>query len=82
LKALNVESTPDETVIVDRLSRAQALGADIAKIVVIPKDYRDVLTLLNATLSARAGSVRISHRGHLHGRPGPSDRDCRRPLRL
>jgi 3-dehydroquinate dehydratase-1 len=55
----NFESTPDEAVIVDMLSQAQQMGADIAKIAVMPGNYSDVLTLLNATLKARTGSVRI-----------------------
>lgn len=55
----NFESTPDETVIVERLNQAQAMGADIAKIAVMPRDYRDVLTLLNATFSARTARVQI-----------------------
>ena len=38
---------------------SQDLGADIAKIAVMPKDYADVLTLLGATLKARTGAVKV-----------------------
>jgi 3-dehydroquinate dehydratase-1 len=55
----NFNDTPNETFIQDRLSRAQQLGADIAKVAVMPKNYADVLTLLNATLKARSGAVKV-----------------------
>lgn len=51
--------TPAEDFIVDRLTRAQARGADIAKVAVMPHDYQDVLTLLNATFKARRQAVKI-----------------------
>jgi 3-dehydroquinate dehydratase-1 len=35
------------------------MGADIAKVAVMPKDYADVLTLLSATLKARKGAVKV-----------------------
>ena len=35
------------------------MGADIAKIAVMPKDYHDVLTLLAVTNTARNGQVGI-----------------------
>lgn len=43
------EKTPAEEVILARLRRMQALGADIPKIAVMPQSRRDVLTLLSAT---------------------------------
>ena len=55
----NFNETPDETFIYDKLVMAQDLGADIAKIAVMPKDYADVLTLLGATLKARTGAVKV-----------------------
>ena len=55
----NFNETPDETFIYDKLLRAQDLGADIAKLAVMPKDYADVLTLLGATLKARTGRVKV-----------------------
>lgn len=55
----NFNETPDETFIYDKLVMAQDLGADIAKLAVMPKDYADVLTLLGATLKARTGAVKV-----------------------
>jgi 3-dehydroquinate dehydratase-1 len=55
----NFDETPDETFILDKLVMAQDLGADIAKLAVMPKDYADVLTLLGATLKARTGAVKV-----------------------
>lgn len=43
------EQTPSKLEIIDRLKQAQALGADIPKIAVMPKTPKDVLTLLDAT---------------------------------
>jgi 3-dehydroquinate dehydratase-1 len=53
------ESTPEETYIYEKLKQAQCLGADIAKLAVMPHGYEDVLTLLNATLRARYHGVQI-----------------------
>lgn len=53
------KSTPDEEFIVAKLKRAQELGADIAKLAVMPNDYRDVLCLLNATYKARKDTLDI-----------------------
>ena len=55
----NFEATPTETEIHDKLVLAQNVGADIAKLAVMPKDYGDVLTLLSATLKARTGAVKV-----------------------
>lgn len=55
----NFTDTPDENTIHDKLLQAQDLGADIAKLAVMPKTYADVLTLLGATLRARSGAVKV-----------------------
>ena len=55
----NFEKTPDEAFIIDKLVQAQQMGADIAKMAVMPKDYNDVLVLLSATLKARTEYLRI-----------------------
>ncbi len=55
----NFNETPDEAFIHDKLAMAQDLGADIAKLAVMPKNYKDVLTLLGATLKARTGAVKV-----------------------
>ena len=55
----NFEMTPDETFIFDTLLKARDLGADIAKVAVMPKGYHDVLTLLSATLKARKQGLKI-----------------------
>ena len=55
----NFEKTPDEAFIIDKLVQAQQMGADIAKVAVMPKDYSDVLVLLSATLKARTEYLRI-----------------------
>ncbi len=52
-------TTPAESVIIDKLKQAQSLGADIAKVAVMPNGYQDVLTLLNATMNARTNGVNI-----------------------
>ncbi|BBO84043.1 3-dehydroquinate dehydratase [Desulfosarcina ovata subsp. sediminis] len=53
------KKTPAEDIIVDKLKQAQTLGADIAKVAVMPTGYPDVLTLLQATLKARTEAVTI-----------------------
>jgi len=53
------QHTPAAAVIVDRLARAEALGADIAKAAVMPVDGDDVFTLLQATRQARREAVKI-----------------------
>ena len=47
------EKTPPREVIVESLCRMQRLGADIAKYAVMPRSERDVLTLLDATLTMK-----------------------------
>lgn len=49
-------STPDKETIVGTMRRMQELGADVAKYAVMPKCGRDVLTLLDATLTMRETS--------------------------
>lgn len=46
-------NTPDRDVIVGNLCQMQDLGADIAKFAVTPRNERDVLTLLDATLTMK-----------------------------
>ncbi len=55
----NFTETPDESAIHDKLLQAQDVGADIAKLAVMPQSYGDVLTLLGATLRARTGAVKV-----------------------
>ena len=55
----NFDETPDEVFIHAQLVTAQDMGADIAKLAVMPNDYADVLTLLGATLKARTGAVKV-----------------------
>ena len=45
--------TPKKEAIIMRLCRMQELEADIAKMAVMPKSARDVLTLLDATLAMK-----------------------------
>lgn len=47
------EKTPSKEEIVSRLCKAQALGGDLLKIAVMPKNAADVLTLLDATLTMK-----------------------------
>jgi len=53
----NFTETPSESFIYSKLTEAQAAGADISKVAVMPKDYGDVLTLLSATNKARNETV-------------------------
>jgi 3-dehydroquinate dehydratase-1 len=55
----NFDQTPVEAFIFDKLVQAQEMGADIAKVAVMPKNYQDVLILLNATLKARTEYLKI-----------------------
>jgi 3-dehydroquinate dehydratase-1 len=48
----NFELTPDVDMLLGRFVEAERLGADIAKVAVMPKDPEDVLTLLSATYRA------------------------------
>lgn len=44
--------TPSQAALLERFSRAQELGADVAKVAVMPQRMEDVLALLAATLQA------------------------------
>ncbi len=48
----NFQSTPTQEVLCQHFARAQALGADIAKIAVMPQRMEDVLAVLAATLES------------------------------
>lgn len=45
----NFEQTPEQSLLVNKLKQAEQLGADIAKIAVMPKTTKDILALLGAT---------------------------------
>lgn len=49
----NFQETPGADVLLAKFSAMAQAGADIAKIAVMPRELRDVLTLLDATLTAR-----------------------------
>ncbi len=54
----NFHSTPEAAVLVAKFTEAEQLGADIAKVAVMPKSPEDVLTLLGATWRAsEAGGI-------------------------
>ena len=55
----NFDETPEEDFIVAKLRQAADMGADVAKAAFMPKDYGDVLTLLNATYTARTAFLQI-----------------------
>ena len=46
-------ATPDKNIIVNNLCLMQSLGADIVKFAVMPQCDRDVLTLLDATMTMK-----------------------------
>jgi 3-dehydroquinate dehydratase-1 len=48
----NFQSTPDRAVLAAKFALAQELGADVAKVAVMPASPEDVLTLLSATREA------------------------------
>ena len=48
----NFQSTPERGALVEKFVQAQRQGGDIAKVAVMPRSIRDVLTLLDATLEA------------------------------
>jgi 3-dehydroquinate dehydratase-1 len=50
----NFKKTPALKTLVGRFVEAERLGADVAKVAVMPKDRFDVLTLLSATAQAEA----------------------------
>lgn len=48
------DRTPDKADLIDRMRKAQDMGADVPKIAVMPKSTADVITLLDATQEMRA----------------------------
>jgi len=52
-------TTPEKETILDTLRRMQDLGADVVKLAVTPQCGRDVLTLLDATLSMEGGPTPV-----------------------
>ena len=48
----NFQSTPSQDVLSQRFAQAQQLGADVAKIAVMPQHLQDVLSVLSATLES------------------------------
>jgi len=55
----NFKSTPAPEIIIDTLLQARNLGADIAKVAVMPQDFEDVLSLMGAAMKARKGKLKI-----------------------
>ena len=55
----NFSKTPSEHFIYSKLVEAQTAGGDISKFAAMPKNYGDVLTLLNATHKARNEVVQV-----------------------
>jgi len=54
----NFQATPEGEALVAKFAEAERLGADIAKVAVMPKSPGDVLTLLGAVWRAdEAGSI-------------------------
>jgi 3-dehydroquinate dehydratase-1 len=48
----NFQHTPDLDTLLGKFVQAEQLGADVAKVAVMPQDPQDVLTLLGATQRA------------------------------
>jgi len=59
LSSHDFQTTPAEADIVNTLIQAEDTGADIAKIAVMPRSIKDVLTLFRATLKARTEHLHI-----------------------
>lgn len=53
------EKTPPKEELVSRMEKMQRLGADIAKVAVMPRSGDDVLTLLSATLEMHEHHARV-----------------------
>lgn len=69
-------ATPSKDVIVGHLCEMQQLGADIAKFAVMPQSDRDVLTLLDATLTMREEHRKTPVITMSMGRQGAISRIC------
>lgn len=52
-------ATPSEEEILDRIKKSKDMGADIAKVCYLPKDFTDVLNVAKATYRARSGECLI-----------------------
>ena len=61
------ENTPTHIEIVSTLMKMQNLGGDIAKMAVMPKSKRDLLTLLSATEEMFTGLCKNSNRNYVYG---------------
>jgi len=55
----NFNETPSQAFMYAKLVEAEAAGADIAKVAVMPKNYQDVLSLMSATNMARNERVQV-----------------------
>lgn len=69
-------STPEKRAIVSSLCRMQELGADLVKFAVTPQSDRDVLTLLDATLTMKEEHDRTPVITMSMGRRGAVSRVC------
>lgn len=69
------DRTPPAAQLLERFRQAQALGADIAKVAVMPQRRSDVLALLQATLQA-SDELRIPVAGMAMGALGAVSRLC------
>ena len=69
----NHQFTPDGAELTEKFIDAERLGGDVAKIVVMPRSSKDVLTLLGATLKA-SRTVRIPLVGMSMGETGSISR--------
>ena len=73
----NFDRTPDREELIRRLTRMQEMGADVAKIAVMPQSREDVMTLMEATMEA-------DHSGsdYVHGSSGSLKSSGRNPDRF
>jgi len=55
----NFEETPDHDTLLQKLREAENAGGDIAKVAVMPREERDVLTLLMVACEARRQHLKI-----------------------
>lgn len=55
----NFSDTPSEEEILNRIKAGKEMGADIAKVCYLPKNFSDVLNVAKATYHARAGACLI-----------------------
>ena len=69
-------TTPPREEIVSRLVKMQEMGADIAKIAVMPQSRRDVITLLSATEEMTSEHARIPVITMSMGKTGVISRIC------